>query len=432
MTPLVVGIIAIGILFILLFSRMPIGFAMGLVGFAGFAYIVSLDGALGILRSIAYSTFSDYGMSVIPLFVLMGSFLFHAGLSKDLYDSVYSWLGSLRGGLAMATVGACAGFSAISGSSVATAVAMGSVALPEMKRFKYDDRLSVGSVVAGGTMGILIPPSIGFIIYGIIAEQSIGKLFISGIIPGVLQAIFYIATIYILCRFNPLMGPKGLSTSFSQKITSLKNVWIVLALFLLVIGGLYLGVFGPTEAAGVGAFGAFVFALARRRLDWKTFISSLSDTCVTTAMVFIILIGAMILNQFLAVSRLPFEMANIIGGFQVNRYVIIGVIMIIYLILGCVMDSIGMMLLTTPIFLPLIMALGFHPIWFGVIVVRMCEIGMITPPVGMNLFVIKGVAPDVPMSAVIRGALPFVIADIFHVALLVAIPQLSLFLPSLK
>ncbi|MBA7671134.1 C4-dicarboxylate TRAP transporter large permease protein DctM [subsurface metagenome] len=430
MTPMVVGFIGMGILMVLLFSRMPIGLVMGLVGFAGFAYIVSLDGALGILRVIAYSTFANYSMCVIPLFVLMGSFCFYAGLSKDLYDTVHSWLGSLRGGLAMATVGACAGFAAISGSSVATAVAMGTAVLPEMKRFKYDDRLAVGSVVAGGTMGILIPPSIGLILYAIIAEQSIGRLFLAGFIPGVLEGVFYMFTIYILCRYNPRMGPPGPRTSFTQKIASLKNTWIVLVLFLLVIGGLYLGVFSPTEAAGVGAFGAFIFALGRRRLGWKAFKGSLSDTGRTTAMVFIILLGAMILNYFLAVTRLPFELAGIIAGLALNRYIILGAILVIYLVLGCVMDSMGMMLLTTPIFLPLIMALGFDPIWFGIIVVRMCEIALITPPIGMNLFVIKGVAKDVPMSTVFRGIIPFVIADVCHVALLVAIPQLSLFLPS--
>lgn len=429
MTPLAVGFIGIGILFILLFSRMPIGFVMALVGFAGFAYLTGFDAALGILRIVPYRTFSDYGLSVIPLFILMGSFCFYAGLSKDLYDTVHKWIGQLRGGLAMATVGACAGFAAISGSSLATAATMGTVALPEMKRHKYDDRLATGAVAAGGTIGILIPPSVALILYGVITEQSIGKLFLAGFIPGILEAVFYIVTIYILCKRNPLMGPPGPRTSLVQKITSLKDTWIVLALFVLVIGGIYMGVFSPTEAAGVGAFGAFLFGLARRRLGWRAIKDSLMETGKTTAMVFIILLGAMILGYFLAVSRLPFEMATIIGGLEVNRYIILGIILIFYIVLGAVMDSLAMMLLTVPIFFPLVMALGFDPIWFGIIIVRTMEIGLITPPVGLNVYIIKGVAKDVPMQTIFRGIVPFLIADLFHVALLVAVPQLSLFLP---
>ena len=427
--PLTVGFIGIGVLFILLFSRMPIGFVMALVGFAGFAYLTGFGAALGILRIVTYRTFSDYGLSVIPLFILMGSFCFYAGLSKDLYDTVHKWIGQLRGGLAMATVGACAGFAAISGSSLATAATMGTVALPEMKRYKYDDRLATGAVAAGGTIGILIPPSIGLIIYGVITEQSIGKLFLAGFIPGVLEAVFYMVTIYILCTRNPLMGPPGPRTNILQKITSLKDTWIVLALFVLVIGGLYWGIFSPTEAAGVGAFGAFLFGLARRKLGWQAFKGSLMETGRTTAMVFIILLGAIILGYFLAVSRLPFELATIIGGLEVNRYIILGIILVFYILLGAVMDSLAMMLLTVPIFFPLVMALGFDPIWFGIIIVRTMEIGLITPPVGLNVYIIKGVAKDVPMQTIFRGIVPFLMADVAHVALLVAVPQLSLFLP---
>ncbi len=431
MTPLTVGLIGIVVLFILLLSRMPIGFVMALVGFVGFAYLVDFNGALGVLRTVPYRTFADYGLSVIPLFILMGSFCFFAGLSKDLYDTVHSWLGQLRGGLAMATVGACASFAAVSGSSLATAATMGTVALPEMKRYKYDDRLATGSVAAGGTIGILIPPSVILILYGVITEQSIGKLFLAGFIPGVLEAVFYIVTIYILCKRNPLMGPPGPSTSFMQKIASLKSTWIVLLLFVLVIGGIYLGWFSPTEAAGVGAFGAFVFGLARRRLGWREFKSSLAETGKTTAMVFIIIMGAMVLGYFLAVSRLPYELANFIAGLGVSRYIILAFILVFYLILGCIMDSMAMMLLTVPIFFPLVTVLGFNPIWFGIIIVRVCEMGLITPPVGLNVYIIRGVAKDVPMQTIFRGILPFLIADICHVVLLVAIPQLSLFLPGL-
>ena len=430
MTSLTVGIIGICILLVLLFSRMPIGFVMGLVGFAGFAYLSGFNGGLGVLRTVVYSTFADYNLSVIPLFILMGSFCFFAGLSKDLYDTVHSWLGQLRGGLAMATVGACAGFAAISGSSLATAATMGTVALPEMKRYKYDDRLATGSVAAGGTIGILIPPSIILILYGIITEQSIGKLFLAGFIPGVLEAVFYMVTIYLLCKSNPLMGPPGPRTSFLGKITSLKTTWVVFALFILVIGGIYLGVFSPTEAAGVGAFGAFIFGLARRRLGWQAFKNSLVDTGKTTAMIFIIILGAMVLGYFLAISRIPFVLADIVGALVVNRYVILVLILLVYLFLGCVMDSMAIMLLITPIFFPLAMSLGFNPIWFGILITRVTEIGLITPPVGLNAYIIRGVAKDVPMQTIFRGIIPFLIADVCHVVLLIALPQLSLFLPS--
>jgi len=429
-TPLTVGIIGICILLVLLFSRMPIGFVMALVGFAGFAYLSGFDGGLGVLRTVVYSTFADYNLSVIPLFILMGSFCFFAGLSKDLYDTVHSWLGQLRGGLAMATVGACAGFAAISGSSLATAATMGTVALPEMKRYKYDDRLSTGAVAAGGTIGILIPPSIILILYGIITEQSIGKLFLAGFIPGMLEAVFYMVTIYLLCKSNPLMGPPGPRTSFLGKITSLKTTWVVFALFILVIGGIYLGVFSPTEAAGVGAFGAFIFGLARRQLGWQAFKNSLVDTGKTTAMVFIIILGAMVLGYFLAVSRIPFVLADIVGALVVNRYVILVLILLVYLFLGCVMDSMAIMLLITPIFFPLAISLGFNPIWFGILITRVTEIGLITPPVGLNVYIIRGVARDVPVQTIFRGIIPFLIADVCHVALLIALPQLSLFLPS--
>lgn len=431
MTPLTVGVIGIGVLFLLLCFGMPIGFVMALVGFIGFACLVDFESALGILRIVPYTTFADYGLSVIPLFILMGEFCFFAGLSKDLYDTVHSWLGHLRGGLAMATIGACAGFAAVSGSSLATAATMGSVALPEMRRYNYDDALATGAIAAGGTMGILIPPSVILVLYGIITEQSIGKLFLAGFIPGVLEAVFYMVTIYILCKRNPRLGPPGPRTSMMQKIASLKTTWVVLLLFILVIGGLYKGVFSPTEAAGVGAFGAFAFGLARRRLGLKAIKSSLVETGKSTAMIFIIVMGAMILGYFLAVSRLPFELASIIGGLEVNRYIILGVILVFYIFLGCMMDSMAMLLITVPIFFPLIVSLGFNPIWFGIIMVRICEIGLITPPVGLNVFIISGIAKDVPMYTIFRGIVPFFIADICEVILLVAVPQIALFLPGL-
>lgn len=431
MTPLTVGFIGIIILFLFLFLGMPIGIAMGMVGFAGFAYLRGFDSALGVLTTVPYTTFASYTFSVVPLFILMGAFCFHAGLSKDLYNTVYRWLGHLRGGLAMATVGGCAGFAAVSGSSVATAATMGTVALPEMERYGYDPALATGSVAAGGTIGILIPPSVGLIVYGIIAEQSIGRLFLAGFIPGILEAVFYIVTIFIMCRINPRLGPPGASSSWVEKIGALKNTWIVLLLFFLVLGGLYFGIFTPTEAAGVGAFGAFIFASGRGKLGWHAFKDSLLETLRNTAMILIIVLGAMILGYFLAISRVTFVIADTIAGLELNRYIVLTSILVFLLFLGTVLDAPAMILLVTPIFYPLATKLGFDPIWFGIIIVRMCEMALITPPVGLNVFVIKGVAKDVPMYTIFRGIIPFLIADILHVVLLIVFPQLSLFLPSM-
>lgn len=431
MTPLTVGFIGIIILFLFLFLGMPIGIAMGMVGFAGFAYLRGFDSALGMLTTVPYRTFASHTFSVVPLFILMGAFCFHAGLSKDLYNTVYRWLGHLRGGLAIATVGGCAGFAAVSGSSVATAATMGTVALPEMERYGYDPALATGSVAAGGTIGILIPPSVGLIVYGIIAEQSIGRLFLAGFIPGILEAVFYIVTIFIMCRINPRLGPPGTSSSWIERIVALKNTWIVLLLFLLVLGGLYFGVFTPTEAAGVGAFGAFIFASGRGKLGWHAFKDSLFETLRNTAMILIIVLGAMILGYFLAISRVTFVIADTIAGMELNRYIVLTSILVFLLFLGTVLDAPAMILLVTPIFYPLATKLGFDPIWFGIIIVRMCEMALITPPVGLNVFVIKGVAKDVPMYTIFRGIIPFLIADIFHVVLLIVFPQLALFLPSM-
>ncbi|MBW1799488.1 MAG: TRAP transporter large permease, partial [Deltaproteobacteria bacterium] len=370
-------------------------------------------------------------ISVVPLFILMGSFCFYAGISQDLYRAIYRWIGHFRGGLALATVGACASFAAVSGSSLATAATMGTVALPEMKKYQYDDRLATGAVAAGGTIGILIPPSVILILYGIITEQSIGKLFLAGFIPGILEALFYMLTIYILTLYNPAMGPRGPRTTLNQKLISLKDVWIVLVLFLIVIGGIYLGVFSPTEAGGIGAFGAFLFALGRGRMGWSNFYGSLIETGKTSAMIFIIVIGATLLGAFLAVTRLPYNLAETVSALPINRYVILVLVLLVYIFLGCIMDSMAMVLLTVPIFFPVATTLGFDPIWFGIIIVRVTEMGQITPPVGINVFVIKGVAGEVSMSTIFKGIMPFFIADICHVALLVSVPQLSLFLPGL-
>ena len=426
-----IGIIGFGVLFVLIFARMHIGLAMALVGFLGFAYFANFNSALSLLRTVPFASIASYSLSVIPLFVLMGAFCFYAGLSKDLYDSAHKLFGQMRGGLAIATVAACAGFAAISGSSVASAATMGTVALPEMRRRNYSDALATGAVAAGGTIGSLIPPSVALIMYGVITEQSIGKLFLAGFFPGLLEAVFYAITIYLMCRINPLLGPAGPRTTWMEKAQSLKNTWVITTLFIIVLGGIYLGVFSPTEAAGVGAFGAFLFGLIGRRISWEGMKASLLDTGKTSGMIFFILVGAMIFNYFIAVSRLPHQTADFIVNISENHYLILGIILVVYIMLGCVMDAIGMMLLTLPIVFPLIQALHFDPIWFGILVVRVTEVGMITPPIGLNVYIIKGVAEDIPIGTIFKGVVPFIMADICHIAFLIVFPQISLFLPNL-
>ena len=430
MSPLVVGFIGIVILIILIFARMHIGISMGLVGFLGFAYIVGVEPALGLLRTVPYSTFSSQSLSVIPLFILMGSFAFTSGMSEDLYRTVHKWLGHFRGGLAMATVAACACFAAISGSSLATAATLGKVAMPEMKKYKYDPALATGSIAAGGSIGILIPPSVILIIYGIITEQSIGKLFLAGFIPGVLEAVFYIFAIMIITRKNPALGPPGPRATLNEKLISLFKTWEVIALFVIVIGGIYTGIFTPTEAAGVGAFGTFCFTMLRRKLSWTAFKSSLLNTATTTGMLFLIVLGAMILGYFFSVSRLPFELASWVGGLPVNRYVVLVMILVVVGLLGCLMDSMAIVLLTVPVFYPMILNLGFDPIWFGILVVRITEMGLITPPVGLNVYIIQGITGE-PMGTVFKGVVPFIVADLCEIILLISIPQITLFLPGL-
>ena len=431
MSPLIIGVAGFILLVVLIFIRMPIAVAMGAIGVLGMGLIVGPHAGLNLLKTAPYASIARYGFSVVPLFILMGNFCFHAGVSRDLYYTVNKWLGQLRGGLAMATVAACAGFAAVSGSSLATAATMGTVALPEMKKYRYDPALATGAISAGGTLGILIPPSVVLVIYGILTEQSIGKLFLAGFIPGILEALFYIITIYIICKRNPLLGPSGARTSLREKVVSLKGTWMILVLFLVVIGGIYMGIFSPSEAAGIGASGALGLALLRRRLSRQGFTASLLETVKATAMIFTILIGAMLLGYFMAVTRLPFELASIVGGLEVDRYIVLGAILAVYIFLGCMMIPMAMVILTIPIVFPLIIDQGFDPIWFGIITVRIFEIAQITPPVGMNVFVISGVAKDVPMGTIYRGIIPFLIADICHLALLVAFPQLALFLPSL-
>lgn len=431
MNPMTIGIIGIGVLIILLFLRMPVGLVMALVGFLGFAYLTSVEGAFGILRSVPFVTAASYDLSVLPLFLLMGSFAFYSGMSEGLYRGAYKWLGGSPGGLAMATIVGCSGFAAVSGSTLATSATMGMIALPEMKKYRYDSALATGSVASGGSLGILIPPSSILIIYGVLTEQSIEKLFMAGVFPGLLLALLFILSIMARVMVNRKLGPAGEKARFSERLASLRDCWGVLALFIVIMGGLYMGLFTPTEAAGIGAFGAFLFALFRGRLTKENFIAALTETMRTTAMIFVIVIGAMIFGYFLAISRLPYGLATLVSSLQVSPYVILTGILIVYLMLGCIMDTLAMVILTVPIFYPVIVNLGFDPIWFGVIMVLVSEMGVITPPVGLNVYVIHGVAKDVPLFTIFRGILPFLCMMILCIILVILFPQIATFLPEL-
>ncbi len=425
-----IGILGIVCMFVLLAFRMYIGMAMGLIGFIGLCFIAGVPAASSILEIVPHAEGSSYTLSVIPLFVLMGQFAFMSGISTDIYKTVYAWMGRFRGGLAMATVCACAGFAAVCGSSLATGATMGMVAIPEMDKYKYDQRLSTGCVAAGGTLGILIPPSIGFVIYGILTEESIGKLFMAGILPGILLAGLFIAAIYIQCKLNPAMGPRGDVTTWAVKIKSLGGTWGILLLIFIVMGGLYLGIVTPTEAAGVGAFGSFAIALLKRKLNMRGLILCLTETGKTTAMIFLIIIGANIFSAFLGLAKIPMGLADFIAGLALPKAVILAAIILIYVIMGCVMDCYAIMILTVPIIFPVIEALQFDPIWFGVLMVIVLEVGLITPPVGLNVFVLKGAAPDVPLTTIFRGIWPFLIAALLAIVIIAIFPGIALFIPS--
>ncbi|NLT96135.1 MAG: TRAP transporter large permease [Clostridia bacterium] len=431
MEPITVGIIGILAMLILIMLGMPIGFVMALVGFAGFASITSFKAALGILKMVPYETVASYTLSVVPLFVLMGNFAFYSGMSRGLFEACYRWLGRLPGGLSMATIAGCTGFAAICGSSPATAATMGTIVIPEMKKYNYDMGLATGSVAAGGTLGILIPPSVGFILYGVMTETSITKLFMAGIIPGLLLAFLFMAMVFITVKRNPEKAELGQKFTFKEKIASLKNIWPILVLFLFVIGGMYIGWFTPTEAAGVGAFGAFLFMVFSGNFSWKNLQNCLVETGRTSAMVFIIMIGAYVFGYFLAVSTIPVTLTQFITGLPVPPILIIISILLVYLGLGCIMDAIAMILLTVPIFFPVVKSLGYDPIWFGVLIVVVMEQALITPPVGVNVFVIKGIARDVPLETIFKGVLPFWIMMIIFICILLIFPEITLFLPGL-
>jgi C4-dicarboxylate transporter DctM subunit len=424
----IIGLIGIGVLLLLLFCGMWLGFAMAFVGFLGLIYVVGFHGACKVLATLPYTTTAFYPISALPLFVLMGLVVGAAGLSTDLYDTAYKWFGRLPGGLAISTVFASGGFAAITGSSSASLVTIGSVALPEMKKYKYDPKLATGTVAAGGTIGILIPPSLGFILYAILTEESIGRLFMAGIIPGILEVVFYVGLIYLMCRLNPSLGPRGPKTAMGEKVRSLKNTWPVLLLFALVIGGIYGGIFTPTEAGAVGAFGAMGIILLMGRLNVRGLAVTTMEALKMTGMILVLVLGAFIFAHFLALSKLPFLLSEFITGMNIPRYATLVAIILLYIVLGMFLEIFSSILLTVPILFPSILAMGFDPIWFGVIMVRVMEIGLITPPIGMNVFMLAGVT-DTPLGSIFRGIVPFVIADFLHVALLVAFPQISLYLP---
>ncbi len=431
MSPCTIGLIGLAALILLLFARIPVGFAMAIVGFTGFVQLVNLDAALSLLARDVFSTFSSYGLTVIPLFIFMGQVSFHAGISRRLYDTAYAFIGHRPGGLAMATIGACTAFGAICGSSPATAATMGTVALPEMKRYNYSMELATGAVASGGSLGMLIPPSVVFIVYGIMTEQSIGKLFMAGIFPGLLIAGLFCLAISLSCRHNPKLGPPGPPTNWQGKISSLKGTAETLLLFSLVMGGLFVGFFTPTEAGAIGALCSLGIAIMGRNLTFEKLKISLFETTRTACMVMIIVTGAVIFGHFLAVTRIPYDLAGWVAGLPLPRFVVMMVIIAVYLIGGCFIDALALILLTVPIFYPVILSLNYDPIWFGVIIVLVTQMGVISPPVGINVYVVKGVAPEIPLETIFKGVIPFLVALIIGTIILIAIPQISLFLPGL-
>ncbi|MFA5628888.1 MAG: TRAP transporter large permease [Dehalococcoidales bacterium] len=431
MDPVTVGIIGIVILIVLFMLGMPVGFAMAFVGFAGFGYLVTPNAALGLLARDVFTNFSSYSLTVIPMFILMGTLASASGISTRLYASTHTLFGKVRGGLAMATILACAGFAAICGSTSATAAAMGKVALPEMKKYKYDDSLATGSVASAGSLGILIPPSTIFIIYGILTQQSIGKLFLAGIFPGVLLTLLFLAVVIILCKRNPALAPAGQPSTLKQKITGMLGITEMMLLFILVMGGLFAGWFSPVQAGAVGAAGALLIGLLRRNLTWETFKDALKETVKVTCEIMIIVTGAIILGHFIAVTTIPNMLSGWIADLGLPNVAVMAIIILMYIIGGLFMDSLAMITLTIPIIYPLVLSLNFDPIWFGVIIVLVTEMGVITPPVGINVYVIKGITKGVSLETIFKGIFPFLIAIIICVALLLTFPKIATFLPSI-
>lgn len=428
MSPEIVGGIAILGMVVLMFMGMWIGLAMAVVGFLGYIYLDGSTNALLNLGTVPFTNLANYNVTAVPLFVFMGALVSSTGISADLYNTSYKWLGSLRGGVALSTVMACAAFAAISGSSMASAITMGQVALPEMKKYGYNDTLATSTIASGGTLGILIPPSMGFIMYGIITENSVGALFMAGIIPGVILTLLFMAVVVVWCIWKPADGPAGASVGFKEKVISLKDTWMMLVLFIIVLGGIYLGLFTPTESGALGAAGALIITLLTRRLSRRNLVDSMMDTGSTTAAVMFILVGAFIFMRMLALSQLPVAMAEFVGGLVLSKYAIMAVIVLFYVVIGMFLEITSATVFTVPILYPLVTAMGFDPIWFGVIIVIVIEMGMITPPVGMNVFVLSS-SSGVPMDKIFKGVYPFVGAMLLLIILLTIWPQIATFLP---
>jgi len=431
MTPAEAGLIGFVLMMVLVLLSVNVSFAIIISGLIGLSLIIGLEPALSSIAILAFERATDYTFAVIPLFMLMSAFIANTDIGKEAYETSRALIGQAKGGLAMATVGATGLFAACTGSSMAGAIAMARIAYPEMKRYGYESKLALGTIAAGATLGILIPPSMGFILIGILTEISIGKLFMAGIIPGILEIVFYIVLIFILCRFNPRLGPAGPKTTVKQKIGSLRLTWPVVCLFLLIIGGIYAGVFTAAEAGAIGAFGALVISLIKKQVTGANFVDSLLDTAQVTGMMIALIIGAFIFKQFLAVTRVPFVFSDYVAALGINRYLIVALLVFVYILLGMIFDIYAIIVMTTPIIFPTMMALGFNPLWFGVIMVRLMEVGEITPPFGFNLFALSGTIPEIQIADLYRGIIPFVITDILHITLLIAVPILSTFLPEL-
>jgi len=427
-----IGIIGIVVLLLVLFFLgMPVGFAMAVVGFCGFCYVVSFKAGLNMIGTDLWFTFSKYGLTVIPLFVFMGYLAFNAGIAERLYNAAYKWVGHWPGGLAIATIGADELFAAICGSNTATAATMGAVALPQMEKYNYDTRLSSGTVVTGGTLGTVMPPSVVIIVIGLQTEQSIARLFLGGILPAILLGILFVLTILIICRFNPEFGPPGPKTTFKEKIKSLSGVIEAITIFILVIGGLFIGLFTPTEAGAVGVFCTFIVAMATRKLTWNGLVNSILETLKISCMVFVLVTGAIIFGRFLAVTRIPFLVADFAASLPVSPYVILAFVLMIYLIGGCVMDALGFLVLTIPIFFPLGIALGFDPVWYSIILTMVTTLGAITPPVGVNIYVVKALAPEIALGRIFKSVSFFLMACIVSIIILIIFPQIVLFIPEM-
>jgi C4-dicarboxylate transporter, DctM subunit len=424
-----VALIGFVALFALMLLRVPVGMAMGLVGISGYAYLAGAGPALKLIGQSSMRTVTDYNFGVIPMFMLMGAFVSQSGVSKELFRAANAFIGHLRGGLGVATVLACGGFAAICGSSVATAATFSSVAYPEMRRFGYPQSFSTGVIAAGGTLGAMLPPSTVLAVYAILTQQDIGKLFMAGIMPGLLAMLLYVLTIMVIVRLRPQWLPKGQSTTWRERLLGLKDVWAPLVLFLFVIGGLYGGFFTPTEAGGVGASGACLLGVLRGQLRKPEILSALLSATRTAAAVFTVLIGALLFGYFLTVTQVPQSMTACLTSLGLGRYAVLALIMLMYLVLGCLMDAMAMIILTVPIIFPVIVQLGFDPIWFGVIIVMTVELGLIHPPVGMNVFVIKSVVKDVSFTTIFKGVLPFVATDLLRLLILIAFPAIALWLP---